>query len=245
MTPLIMIVIVAAGLIIIAILVRLDRGPAGSRAVSQAPNSDQSSFSSWHEATPAELECGANIPLEQKLANLAQCGIELAEPLTVEDLLEIDSRDAFETRGYWQLLGLMGGTEEKEPWRRLCNSYYAFDIKCIEDIGYYTEVIESLSALTHGDMVLSEIIEDVAMGKGGPSSISFLCNGKKHFISFEQDWKYFSEIVLNYILRLLRTTGSKRRYFMSAIEDQMVDIGCLFPNQIEQLKQLGLKLIVI
>lgn len=244
MTPLIMIVIVAVGLVIIALLVRIDRGPARSGAISQDHFIEKDPASIWPATAPAASDPGANLPLEQKLANLARCGIKLAEPFTVEDLVELDSREALDKDGYWALLGLLGGTEQKEPWRQMCDSFYVFDIKCIENASSYTEVLECLAAITKGDMVLSDIHENVATGTGGPSSISFLCNGRKISISFEQDWKYFSEHVLDYVLKLLSTTSSKRQYFFADLEDQCVFIGCLLPEQIEQLRQLGLSVTV-
>ncbi len=186
-----------------------------------------------------------NQTLEQMLERLAQCGIALAEPFSIQDLLDLDDREGFEHSSYENLMGALGGTEAEPPYRLLCDSYYHLDMKCIEVVGNYTEFILALAALTKGDVVISEIQEETAMGRGGPSHISFKFNGKPLRIDFEQDWKYFNEQLLDRILHLLRTTTSRRQYFMVYRGGEDIGIGCLFPEQIAGLRRLGIELEIV
>jgi len=234
-----MIVIVAVGLIIIAILLRIERGPADSRQSSKPLNQDVMKPAASPEASPVKLDPDEQLTLEQKLANLAQSGLELAEPFTVEDLLTSWPRKLFEERGYDFLIGTLGDTEEREPWRQRCASYFTFDSECIENEDDYTKILQQIAAMTKGDMVLSDFSEQVPIG-GGKASLKFSCNGKPVTIEFLQDNDWFNEQVLDQVLMLLQTTDSKRVFFMRDTGDQTVEIGCLFPEQIEKLNALGM-----
>src|SRR5688500_8138882 len=58
--------------------------------------------------------------LESKIAILAECGIRLAPPFSVRDLLESSDRAEYEQPGWDAVLVGLGMAEEQEPWRNHC-----------------------------------------------------------------------------------------------------------------------------
>lgn len=244
MSPAFAIVAVSIILIAVLLLVRVGRGSAGSRETSHPAKPDSTSPMQQPAAVPGANKFAENLTLEQKLEHLALCGLKLAEPFTVEDLLYSWEREQLEQPGYDFLFSALAMCEEREPWRQLCDSVYNFDTECIENDDDYTNILMQIAAMTKGDMLLSAFSEQVPIG-GGKAHLSFKCNDLPVAIEFEQDNDWFSEQVLDRVLSLQQTTGSKRRFFLRDTGDQTVEIGCLFPEQIEQLRQLGLVLDVL
>jgi hypothetical protein len=187
---------------------------------------------------------GEKLTLEQKLENLAQCGLKLAEPFTIEDILYSWEREELEKPGYEFLFGALAMCEEREPWRQLCDSCFNFDSECIENEDDYTRILLQIAAMTKGDMILSAFSEQVPIG-GGKAYLSFNCNDAPVALEFQQDNDWFNEHVFDQVLGLLKTTGSKRVFFTRDTGDQNCEVGCLFPEQIERLRKLGLVLDVI
>lgn len=154
-------------LIIFAVVLRANRnkitwpgGSAEAQPGAAAPNTVPAARQVNHDS-----ETKAALTLEQKLANLAQCGLELAAPFTVADLLASWTREELEQPGYDMVFHALAMCEEREPWRQHCASCYSFDMECIEDEGTYADILSHVAAMTRGDIVLSDFNEHIPEGE--------------------------------------------------------------------------------
>jgi hypothetical protein len=99
--------------------------------------------------------------LEQKLDLLRDCGFVLAEPFSVDDLLESWGREAYEKPGFDMVLVGLGSTEEQEPWRNYCVNLWHFDTECIEGDGSYVRIAERMAEMAQGSLPLAEVCDKV------------------------------------------------------------------------------------
>jgi hypothetical protein len=119
------------------------------------------------------------LSLEQKLEILARCGLKLAAPFTIEDLLESWARDEFEEPGFDLALVGLGVTEEKEPWRIRCAKAWQFDTQCIENTGDYCRIAERMKAIAQGSLPIENIRDHVDL-EDGRAWLAFLVQGSGH-----------------------------------------------------------------
>jgi hypothetical protein len=124
-------------------------------------------------ASPGDLPT----TLEQKIEVLAGCGFRLAQPFTVEDLLQSWDRAALEKLGYDSVLVAMGMTEEQEPWRNHCVNLWTFDTECIEDHGAYKKIAERMAELAGGSLPI-ENIRDYVDVENNEAWLAFSFHGK-------------------------------------------------------------------
>jgi hypothetical protein len=130
---------VAVGIVAIIVLTALLRASAKKRSIV---------------ATTAKT-------LEEKLAVLEECGLRLAPPFSVDELLQSWNRRDFEKEGFDLVLVGLGMTEEKEPWRHHCVNLWHFDTECIEDSGDYKRIAARMMEMSQGSLVLQNIEDHV------------------------------------------------------------------------------------
>jgi hypothetical protein len=197
----------------------------------------------------ANLPAGANLTVEQRMANLENLGIRILPPYTLQDVLDYHP---YSLKGYAGLLHILGfpdyneDTDEETP---RCNALYTFDMECIgTNPGDYTSKIEAISRLAAGDLVITDAKDSYhfAIPDQVPFSveIDFLCNGKPVHWEFVNDNDWFDPRVIEWLGDLLQASGSQRALFALAGDGQCAEVGCLLIPQVRQLEKLvGMKLL--
>ncbi|MBN1763987.1 MAG: hypothetical protein JW860_01915 [Sedimentisphaerales bacterium] len=180
--------------------------------------------------------------LEQKLEVLAGCGLRLAEPFTVDDLLTSWNREDYEGAGFNLVLVGLGMTEEQEPWRNHCVNLWHFDTECIQDHGDYKRIVERMAEMTQGSLLL-ENIQDYVDVEEGKAWFSFSCQGKEIKVDckVEDDWVDGS--IFATFIDLLNTTDPSMIYVYYDLGGQDCIIGCVSKENLKVLQENGIKFV--
>ena len=177
--------------------------------------------------------------LEQKLAVLEQCGLKLAHPFTVQNLLESWDRSEYEKRGWDMVIFGLAMTEEKEPWRHHCVNLWHFDTECIEDHGDYKSIAERMVSMAQGSLLLDDIKDyvDVEEGKAW-LAFKFKDHSVRIDCKVQDDW--VDPSIFGTFVELLKQSDPTKLYIYLDLGGQDCIIGCVSRDQFEQLKRLGI-----
>jgi hypothetical protein len=178
------------------------------------------------------------LTLEQKLATLAACGLSLAPPFTVQDLLESWPREQFEKPGFTMALVGLGMTEERPPWRNHCVNVWHFDTECIEDDGSYVRIAERMAELTQGGLVL-ENVRDQVDPEEGTASLDFEQSGKRVHISFEVNDDWADPAVFSHFVQMLEVSDPAKVFLYYDTQGQDCVIACVTRDQFAALRKAG------
>jgi hypothetical protein len=183
-----------------------------------------------------------SITLEQKLAILADCGLKLSDPFTIDDLLSSWDRSDFEEQGYELTLVGLGMTEEQEPWRYHCVNLWHFDSECIENEGDYKKIAERMSEMAQGSLPL-ENIQDHVDFEDGEAWLSFSFRGQEIKIDckFEDDWVDTS--IFGRFVQLLEQSDPSKIYIFYDLRGQDCIIGCVNKEELKRLNSNGIKFV--
>ena len=178
--------------------------------------------------------------LEEKVALLEECGLKLAPPFTIDDLLTSFDREEFEEDGFNSVLVGLGMTEEQEPWRNHCVNLWHFDTECIEDHGAYKRIAQRMAEMAQGSLPLENIQDfvDIANDKAW-LSFSFKGRPVKIDCEVQDDWadpKLFGRFV-----DLLRQSDPSKVYIYYDLGGQDCIIGCVNNDELKRLNDYGLK----
>jgi len=176
--------------------------------------------------------------LEQKLAILAECGLTLAPPFTVQDLLESWPREQFETPGLHMVLVGLGMTEEQPPWRNHCVNCWHFDTECIEDYGSYVRIAERMAELTQGALVLENVRDQVDM-EAGIASLDFEHAGESVHLDLKVDDDWVDPAVFSHFVRMLAVSDPSKVFLYHGTGGQDCVIACVTRDQFAALKEAG------
>jgi hypothetical protein len=183
------------------------------------------------------------ISLEEQLEILASCGIRLKQNMTPDHILMSIDREALEEEGFFLLLTIMGGEVEEEPFDRLSDNIWHFDMECIEDHGSYIRIAERMRDLAGGSLPL-ENIEDYVNIEAGEAWLAFQLDGLGHKwdLTVNNDWVDPSLFIKFIELLGSRNTGKLFTYF--DVEGQDFLIGCSTRDELKLLrKKTGLKFV--
>lgn len=181
--------------------------------------------------------------LEQKLKVLAACGIKLARPFTVADLLKVSSRKEYEKPGWYLLLDALASEEEHKPWRPLCENLWGLDVKCIEDNGDYKKVAKRMVQMAQGSLVLHDIKDHVDVMKG-EAWLSFKVKARRIKLNCHVDGKWLDPRVLSVFVGLLKTADPTKIYIVyDAPGEETMLIGCVKKSQLRKLNEHGIKFV--
>jgi hypothetical protein len=76
--------------------------------------------------------------LEKQLAELNRLGLNLADGVTIDDLLYSFGRQEYEKKPFDLILFVLGIEVERKPWGRpICSRVWNFDTECINGTGDY------------------------------------------------------------------------------------------------------------
>jgi len=180
--------------------------------------------------------------LEEKLAVLEECGLRLAPPFSVDELLQSWNRRDFEKEGFDLVLVGLGMTEEKEPWRHHCVNLWHFDTECIEDSGDYKRIAARMMEMSQGSLVLQNIEDHVDTEKN-QAWLSFTFGGKpiKFECKVKDDW--VDPAVFGRFVQLLSQSDPSKVYIYYDLGGQDCIIGCVTRIEFQCLKSRGLKFV--
>ena len=176
--------------------------------------------------------------LEQKLAVLAACGLTLAPPFTVQDLLKSWSREQYEEPGFNMVLIGLAMTEEQPPWRNHCVNAWHFDTECIEDNGSYVDIAERMAELTQGSLVLENVRDQVDI-EAGIANLDFEHLGESVHIDLEVNNDWVDPKVFAHFIRLLAKSDLSKVYLYHDTRGQDCVIACVTREQFAALREAG------
>ena len=178
--------------------------------------------------------------LEEKLAVVEECGLKLAKPFTMNDLLRCADRKEYEKPGFGMVVTGLGMTEEEEPRRVYCANLWCLDTECIYGDGDYKRIGERMAEMTQGSLQLGNVQDHVDC-ENRDVWVSFTLNGRQIRIDcrVEDDWvdpAFFSRFV-----DLLKEADASKIYIIYSEQSTGQDcvIGCVTKAEFEQLKRYG------
>ena len=178
--------------------------------------------------------------LEAKLEELKACGLQLAPPFTIDELLKSWDRSEYEKEGFDLVLFGLGMTEEQEPWRYHSVNLWHFDTECIEDNGDYKNIAERFAEMTQGSLRLEDVKDHVDI-EAGEAWLSFRFKGKQ----IKLDWKvrddWVDETIFHKFAELLKEADPSKMYIYYDLEGQDCIVGCVTKKDFECLRSKGMK----
>jgi hypothetical protein len=178
------------------------------------------------------------LTLERKLGVLAECGLSLAHPFTVEDLLQSWPREEFEKPGFSMALVGLGMTEERPPWRNHCINVWHFDTECIEDEGSYVRIAARMADMTQGALVIEDVRDEVDI-EAEFASLSFEHAGRPVHLDFKVKDDWVDPTVFSHFARLLAISDSSRVFLYHDLKGQDCVIACVERYQFAALTKAG------
>ena len=180
--------------------------------------------------------------LEDKLDALKGCGLQLASPFTIDDLLKSWRREDYEKDGFDRVLVGLGMTEEQGPWRNHSVNVWHFDTEAIEDNGDYKKIAERMVEMSQGSLSLENIQDHVDIEKG-EAWLSFNFKGRSTRIdcAVKDDW--VDPAIFARFVELLKESDPSKIYIYYDLGGQDCIIGCVTKNEFECLKSQGLKFV--
>ena len=181
----------------------------------------------------------ARLTLEQKLEILARCGLRLAPPFTVEDLLTSYNRTVYEKPGFDAVLVGLCTTEEKPLWRNRCINGWHFDAEAIEDHGDYAKIAERLKAMAQGSLPIEHIRDHVDI-ESRQAWLAFQFNGKEIRIDCRVDDDWVDAAVFSHFVRMLANSDQSKIFLYYDLRGQDCILACVTKAQFADLKAAGI-----
>jgi hypothetical protein len=198
-------------------------------------------FAACSRSTPPTQVSGANT-LEDKLATLKTCGLQLSDPFTTKDLLKSIDRKTYEEPGYDLVLVGLGGSEEQEPFRDYSKNLWYFDTEAIEDTGDYKEIAERMVEMSEGSLPLTNIQDHVDI-EAGEAWLSFDFKGKPIKVNCAVKDDFVDPAIFVKFVELLNESDPSKIYVYYDLGGQDAIIGCVTKSNYECLKNQGLKFV--
>lgn len=176
--------------------------------------------------------------LEAKLAALEQCGLRLAPPFTVGDLLKIADRSEYQKPGWDMVLVGLGMEEEQDPYRPYCRNLWDFDTECIEDHGDYARIARRMSDMA-GESLPLEDIRDFVDIDGNQAWVSFKLGDRDIRIDCRVDDDWVDPDLFAKFDELLEQSDPSKLFIYYDLRGQDLVIGCVSKAQLNQLRALG------
>ena len=100
--------------------------------------------------------------LENQIDALSEIGLLFNEGVTINDLLNSFSREAYESEPFDLILFVYGIEIEEAPWGRfICNQAWNFDAEAIEGDGSYVEIVKQFHRISGKGKRIEELSDRV------------------------------------------------------------------------------------
>jgi hypothetical protein len=190
--------------------------------------------------------------LAEKLQQLAQCGLQLNAPWTVEDVVKGWGREVGDDHAWLALLYFLGSAQAEVPRRRFtvgfedgaphCDNLWFFDTECIEGDGSYAFIAQRVAQLTQGALPLTDVQDHVDIGGLASNCrawLRFQLMGKPIHIDCEVQDDWFDRRVLCHFVDVLAQCDPNKVLIYHAPEDQqLLFVGCVTRAQLTDLRAL-------
>jgi hypothetical protein len=179
------------------------------------------------------------IPLEQQLKALADCGITLSPEATLDDLFMFHSRVEHEATPFKELIPTLGFEMERDSFAPLCNRLWMCDYERVEDHGAYADVIRRLQQMSEQSLAISGVADYVDI-EAGTAWVEFNVAGSRiHWdAKVDNDW-LDPYIVVKFDSLLLSHRTSFRIYSNHTDFGQSAFFACLTPSEFERFQKLA------
>jgi len=175
--------------------------------------------------------------IEEKLANLAGCGLKLKDQFGVPDLVDSWGREALDEPGYDLALVCLGMTQEEPPWTPHCDNLWHFDTECIEGDGSYVHIAKRMTEMAQGSLPLSDFQDHVDI-EAGEAWLRFKCQGESVRMDYEVQDDWVDPHVFSHFVDLLAKTDADKLFIYYDLGGQDCIIGCLTHSQYAHLQKL-------
>lgn len=188
----------------------------------------------------AEQKGKKPMTLETKLEVLKSCGLQLAVPFTIKDLLTARDREEYEKDDWEAVLLGLATTEEDEPYRNYSVNLWYFDTECIEDNGDYKRIVERMVEMSQGSFKLEDIKDHVDL-ESDVAWLSFKFKGKemKFDLKVQDDW--VDATIFGKFVELLKESDPSKLYIYYDLGGQDCIIGCVTRSEFDCLRSKGMK----
>ncbi len=190
----------------------------------------------WNRRTGTPVPDAA-ATLEEKLADLAACGVSLRPGVGVGELMSSWDRADYEEPGYDLLLTGIGMAGEAPPYEYRSDMLWHFDTECIEGEGSYAAIARRLSEMAGGSLPLANLRDHVDL-EAGEAWLAFECRGHDYKIpcKVEDDW--VDPAVFRHFVALLEAADPEKIFIYCDLGGQDCIIGCLPKARYRDLKRL-------
>ena len=165
-------------------------------------------------ADTAEQYEGADtvvVTLEEQMQRLSEDGITLNSDITMDDIYDIDGREAFEFSAYDFLFYAYGIEAHAEPrGRYMSDSVWKFDFECIYGDDSYAHIVKQLARLSGAKDNISELTSSLNLERS-TASLSYKFDGIKREYKAKLNDGWVDHDVLDAVLQDFET-NTKRFY---------------------------------
>lgn len=182
------------------------------------------------------------VTFEQKLEALAACGLELAKPFTLGNLLDSNCREDYEEPGFEKILFTLGMTEEEAPWRNHCVNLWHFDTECIVDDGSYVRIVERMVEMTQGSLVLENVRDHVDI-ENDEVWFAYSFQGVNSRVDCKVNDDWVDPGIFIKFVELLYNADPFKVFIYYNPGDQTCILGCVTRDQLKALNDLGIEFV--
>jgi hypothetical protein len=176
------------------------------------------------------------LSVEQQLAVLKECGIEMRPDLTIDDLLHSNGRDQYEKEPFELLLITLAGEVKREPFCDFSDNIWHLNRRCIHDQGSYVQVAAKMSRLTGFTLPIADAKDYVSPSEGN-AWLSFSLDGMPYRWDLVLNGDLLDHKILSKFADLLKLVGAGKRFFYLELKDQESLISCARPDQVATLRE--------
>lgn len=184
-----------------------------------------------------------NVPttgtIEQKLDYLAACGLFLAPPFEIDELLGSWPRSHFERPGFGTVLFGLAMTEERPPWRPHSPNMCNLDRECISGPGSYSRIAEKLKRIAQGSLPIQNIRDHVSI-REGVAWIEFQNSGKTTRIDCRVSDDWVDPDMFGLFTDLLEEHDPNKTFLYLRSKDQVAVLACASHENFALLRAAGI-----
>lgn len=150
--------------------------------------------------------------LEEQLASLADLGLELADGITIDDMLYSFGRDDYEVRPFNLVLFVLGIEVERPPWgRSMCRRVWNFDPECIGSTGDYVRIVQRLAEVADATSRITDLSDLVDLD-AGKAWLKYKVDGAERHWNIEVNDDWADTLSIAYVMGDIQSDG-KRFFF--------------------------------
>lgn len=158
--------------------------------------------------------------LEEQLVELSKLGLDLAEGISIDDVLYSFEREDYEDEPFDLILFVLGIEVERQPWGRpVCNRVWNFDTECIESPGDYVRIVRRLTEIADATTRITELSDFVDLD-AGQAWLKYKIDGAERHWDVEVNDDWADTLTVSYVMADIE--GDGKRFFFKENDQAMV-----------------------